>query len=599
MTVTHSTVCSRVDEAMRKHASKPALTARRNGKDKSWFTLTFAELRDNTRFFSLGLRSLGVDHGDRVAILSENRPEWALADLGSQFAGAITVPIYPTLPISQVAHILSDSGAKAVITSDDKQLAKAVSARAACTTLNVIICMDGTLASDGVLSFDDVIERGRLAESTMRPTFDEQRDAVCSEDLISIVYTSGTTGNPKGAMLTHANMISAIDGALAAFPLSPENEVFLSFLPLCHVFERVTYTLAISMGAHTIYNDNVFKLAENMGTFRPTIMQCVPRVFESIHERVLETVSKQPKKRQRLFNMALQAAIRSKRITNSGRRQNPITAMKAGLADKIILSKVRNRFGGRLKFFVSGAAPLGVATADFFNAIGIPILEGWGLTETTAAATINPIHLARVGTVGKPAFGATVRLADDSEILVRGSGVMRGYWNLPLDTAEAIDPQGWFHTGDLGSFDAAGYLKIVGRKKDILVLANGKKVAPQPIETKIRTSPFIAEIVLIGDHAPTVSAIIVPNFDHLRESVKNSGLTGKNDEIITSPIVRKLIKSEIDRLSTDLADFEKIKRFELLDHAFTIEGGELTPTMKVKRQVVAEKYGRSAEGSQV
>jgi len=417
------------------------------------------------------------------------------------------------------------------------------------------------------------------------------------DDLMSLVYTSGTTGSPKGAMLTHGNMAAAIDGANEKFPqFTPPNDVFLSFLPLSHIFERVTYNLALTQGAHTIYNDSIFKLLDNMAELHPTIMQCVPRVFESIQERVFDGVAKLPERRRNLTNRALEIGGIYAGRQNAGKSVSPLLYGLHAFYDALVLSKIRARFGSKVKFLVSGGAPLSPATATFFLAIGIPILEGWGLTETTAAAAANPRGRVKIGTVGTHLDGVTLKTADDGEILVKGPTVMRGYWNLPDATAEVLDADGWFHTGDIGEIDAGGYLKITDRKKDILVLANGKKVAPQPIETLLKRSPLLSEVVLLGDNSGSVSALVVPNYDLLKAWAKDKGDDAKKpEELAADPAARKYVKSEIDKLSKDLADFEKIKRIALLPHPFTQDSGELTPTLKVKRRVVAEKYGRLLE----
>ncbi len=588
------TINKRFADAARKYPNRPALSYKPGGS-KTWETLTYQAVADQVKQVSLGLRALGVERGDRVALLSENRPEWAVCDLATQAAGAVTVPIYPTLPGSQVAHILADSGAKAVVVSDAKQMAKISALRDTLPILCVLVTLDADAAKDGLQTLASVVEAG--AKADFDESYEARRDSVQHDDLMSLVYTSGTTGSPKGAMLTHGNMAAALDGANEKFPqFTPPNDVFLSFLPLSHVFERVTYNLALTQGAHTIYNDSIFKLLDNMAELHPTIMQCVPRVFESIQERVFDGIAKLPERRRNLTNRALEiGGIYAKR-RNAGKSISPLLYGLYKFYDALVLSKIRARFGGKVKFLVSGGAPLSPATATFFLAIGIPILEGWGLTETTAAAAANPRGRVKIGTVGTHLNGVTVKTAPDGEILVQGPTVMRGYWNLPDATAEVLDEAGWFHTGDIGEIDAGGYLKITDRKKDILVLASGKKVAPQPIETLLKRSPLLSEVVLLGDNSGTVSALVVPNYDLLKAWAKDKGDDAKKpEELAADPEARKYVKREIDKLSKDLADFEKIKRIALLPHAFTQDSGELTPTLKVKRRVVAEKYGRLLE----
>ncbi len=592
--MTNDTINTRFAEAARRYPGRAALSHKPGGS-KEWVTLTYAEVAAQVKQVSLGLRALGVERGDRVALLSENRPEWVIFDLAAQATGGVTVPVYPTLPASQVAHILADSGAKVIVTSDGKQMAKVLASRADLPNLSVFVTLDADAAKDGVLSTASVIDAGGAAQ--FDETYEARRDSVQHDDLMSLVYTSGTTGSPKGAMLSHGNMAAALDGANAQFPdFTPPNDVFLSFLPLSHVFERVTYYLALTQGAQTIYNDSIFKLLDNMAELHPTIMQCVPRVFESIQERVFDGIAKLPERRRKLTERALELGGIVAKRRNAGLTVSPLLLGLFLFYDALILAKIRARFGGKIKFLVSGGAPLNPTKATFFLAVGLPILEGWGLTETTAAAAANKRGRVKIGTVGPHLAGVDVQIAGDGEILVHGPTVMRGYWNLPDATAEVIDADGWFHTGDIGEIDTQGYLKITDRKKDILVLASGKKVAPQPIETLLKRSPLIAEVVLLGDNSGAVGALIVPNYDLLKAWAKEGGRDLKKPEdLAADPDARKYVKREIDKLSKDLADFEKIKRIALLPHPFTQDSGELTPTLKVKRRVVAEKYGRLLE----
>lgn len=587
------TVPQRFAAMAERYPSRPALSSK-PPKAKEWQTLTYAQIAAQVKRVALGLQALGIAPGDRVALLSENRPEWVIADLAILSAGAVSVPIYPTLPAAQVAYILQDSGAKGVVASDAKQLQKVAQSRETAPQVSLLISMDGGSAQGDVQSLDTVAHLGEQSPSAAG--YEARRDSVGPDDLMSIIYTSGTTGSPKGVMLTHGNMAAALDEGAAAFPhFQPPNETFLSFLPLCHIFERVVSLLTLTHGAHTYFNDSIFKLVDNMADVHPTVMACVPRVYESIHDRVIEGLTKLPPRRQKLIHWALglghEVAVRR----NAGRLVRPVMGVQFLLADKLVLSKLRVRFGGKVKFFVSGGAPLNPRTAEFFNSLGIPILEVWGLTET-ALATFNPLGRAKVGTVGTAGQGLEVMAAADGELLIRGPGVMRGYWNNPVATKEAIDTDHWFHSGDIGEIDSEGYVKITDRKKDILVLANGKKVAPQPIETMLAHSPYLSEIVLLGDKTETVKALVVPNFDTLKAWAKEQGL-GKQDNaaLVADPAVRKLIKGDIDKRSADLADFERVKRIALIDHAFSIEGGELTPTLKVKRKVVAEKFGHLLE----
>jgi long-chain acyl-CoA synthetase len=585
------TINRRFAEAVRKYPALPALSAK---VDKEWKSLTYRELDDAVRRFSLGLRALGIAPGDRVAVLSENRPEWAIADLAALAAGATTVPIYPSLPPTQVGYILADSGSKAIIASDTKQLQKAELSRGECPNLSIFVAMEESSAEGDILSYEQVMKAGDSAKLDM--TYEEVRDSVKPEDVASFVYTSGTTGDPKAAMLTHGNLASEIAMAEGILPFKKPNDVFLSFLPLSHVFERVTYYLALSMGTDTWYAESLFKVQENMVESHPTVMQSVPRLYESIYERVLDRVAKGPEKAKRIFHWALAVGAKKAERRNAGKVVGPILAIQYRIADKLVLSKIRERFGGKIRFFVSGGAPLSADVARFFHAIDTPILEGYGLTETCAALTLNPYGRTKIGTVGKPLPGLEIKIAGDGEILGRGPTIMKGYWNKPEATAELIDSEGWFHTGDIGEIDKDGYLKITDRKKDIIVLANGKNVAPQPIENKLKVAELVAEVILLGDRSGTVSALIVPNYEKLARWAKKENIAFTDPkELANSAMAKKEIKSEIDALSKDLADFEKIRKIALLDHPLSIENGELTPTLKVRRKIVRERYGHLLE----
>ncbi len=586
------TINAMIAGAILSNATRPALAAK-NGKE--WQPLTYAELGAKLRAFSLGLRSLGINPGDRVAVLSENRPEWAIADLGVLAMGGVTVPIYPTLPPPQVAYLLADSGARALVASDAKQLRKTFESRDSLPELTIFITMDEAGATgDDVVSFDQVLRMGEAADAvnSLQPNFEELRDSVAPESIASLVYTSGTTGNQKGAMLTHANLCAAVAGAEAGLPFDPRGDVFLSFLPLCHVFERVTYYLALHLGDITYYAESIFKVRDNMVEVKPTLMQSVPRLYESIYDAVMQNVSKAPARQKKIALWAIETGVHHARRANAGKFVSPWLALQHAAAEKLVLGKLRERLGGRWRLFVSGGAPLPAATAEFFQGIGIPIVEGYGLTETTACAVLNPMGRAKTGTVGKVLPGVKMKLAPDGEILVAGPTVMKGYWNNPEATAEVIDSDGWFHTGDIGELDSQGYVRITDRKKDIIVLANGKKVAPQPIENLLKTAPLISEVVLLGDKAGTVSALIVPNYDRLADWAKAEGKPTTDKAVLSaSPEARAAIKKQIDERSTALADFEKIRRIALLDHALSIDSGELTPTLKVKRKIVQERYG--------
>jgi len=580
------TIYQMLKESVQKFGRRPAL-GRKQGE--AYRYLTYDEVWERVRALRKGLAALGVKKGDRIALLSENRPEWALTDLAAHCLGVVAVAIYPTLPTPQVQYLVSDSAARVLVVSTEKQLAKALQLRPHVRTLEQIVVMDGP-APEGVLTFDEVCERGK-SSGIRDADLDAQAADVSPDDMATLIYTSGTTGDPKGAMLTHTNLLYTGHAALQIVELN-ENDVFLSFLPLCHIIERVGgYYLPLSIGARIVYSEGVFAIANEIAEVKPTVFLCVPRLYENVMERILEHAAKLPARRKRVLDWALAVGKECVERKEAGRSIGPILALKRAIADRLALRTIREKAsGGRARFFVSGGAPLNPVTAAFFEAFGVRILEGYGLTECPVISLNRPDR-SRLGTVGPPLPGIEVKIAPDGEILARGPSLMRGYFGKPEATAETIDEAGWLHTGDVGEMTPDGMLKITDRKKDIIVLANGKNVAPQPIEARLKESPYIAEIVLIGDRQGSLVAIVVPAFDRLRAWAKQNEIPAHDmGELTRRAETRKLFKDEIDRLSGDLADFERIKRFSLVEQPFSIETGELTPTLKVKRKIIAQKY---------
>ncbi len=558
--------------------------------------LTYGEYLQRVVNLSSGLEASGVSSGDRVLLLSENRPEWAIADYALLSLGAIVVPVYPSLPASQIEYLARDSGARVMIVSDEKQYHKALEVSRAVPQVETIVVMDppAQVASNAI-SLADIEARGAEQPDGME-RFRRRIARIPPDHIATFIYTSGTTGEPKGAMLTHHNLLSNVDACLQIIDAGPD-DVFLSFLPLSHVFERMGgHFTAVTCGATVYYCETLFTIARDMQIAQPTVMLAVPRLFQSIRDRIMENVTKQPPLRRRIFHWAFRNASKAAQALRGERRWTPWLKFKYRLADRLVLHKVRATTGGRLRFFVSGGAALGRSLAEFFHAFGILVLEGYGLTETSPVVAVNRPHNYRFGTVGQPIPGVEVRIAEDGEILVRGPNVMQGYYNKPAETAEVLDEEGWFHTGDLGSLDADGFLSITGRKKDIIVLANGKNVAPVPIEEQLKSSPYISEAVLFGDEQDVITALIVPSFEQVRQWAKMQGLLVQSDaELVALPEVKQLIKQEIDRLTTHLAEFEKVRRFTLLDHPFSIETGELTPTLKVRRHFIKQRYAKELE----
>jgi long-chain acyl-CoA synthetase len=569
--------------SVEQHGEKPALLVKR---EKQYRPITYTELGRRVYAFARALHELGVRKGDRVSILSENCPEWAITDWATLCLGAITVPIYPTLTAPQVQEILCDSEPKVLVVSDKKQLRKACEAVEGTGLNPQMICIEPDSGSE-TPSFEQMLNQpGALTESELRAMVESSQP----DDIITFIYTSGTTGEPKGAMLTHRNLISNIEAVLQIIDCRPD-DLFLSFLPLSHVFERMGgHFLPIYAGLTIAYAESLFTLANDIVEVKPTLMLGVPRFYASVMDRILASARQMPPLRQKLFYRTLEVGKVYSRCIREGRPVPLGVRLQHAVLDKLVAAKIRERVGGRLRFFVSGGAALPKEVAEFFHAFGILILEGYGLTETSPVLTVNPPSAPRFGSVGKPIPGVEITIAEDGEILARGPNIMLGYYKKPEATAAAIDPDGWFHTGDVGYMDADGYLYITDRKKDIIVLANGKNVAPQPIENLLKQSELVQEAVVYGDGMSAPVALIVPNMDALRAFAKQEGIEADGDALLNHDAVQKRFRQELERVNRELADFQRVKSFRLISKPFSIETGELTPTLKVKRRVVAEKY---------
>ena len=581
------TINQMVQNTIGQHGSKTALSHK---VDKVYQDISYATLAERIKHFCLGLTELGLQKGDRVALLSENRPEWAITDLATLAGGGVTVPMFSTLTSAQVEYIVRDSGAKILCVSSERQLQKIKDWDANVpTSLQHIVIFD-ELQDDSVRTFDQVCELGQQVENGDQ-AYQQASDAVEPDDLASIIYTSGTTGDPKGAMLTHSNFMSNVQAATGVVTITPD-DIFLSFLPLSHVFERMGgHYLPLSSGATIAYAESLFTIRQDMQDVRPTIMMSVPRLYEGMHERILRSVKEGSPTKQKIFHWSVGVGSKVSQAIQQKKKPSPILSLKASVANKLVFEKLKAVTGGRLRFFVSGGAPLSKAIAEFFHAAGILILEGYGLTETSPVICVNRPDQWKFGTVGPMIPGIEMKIAEDGEILSRGPHIMQGYFNKPSDTAEAIDPDGWFHTGDIGEVDEEGFLTITDRKKNILVLSNGKNVAPQPIENQLKQSPYISEIMLLGDQRSTVSALIVPSFDELKEFAAEQQLEAEDiPALLQTQEVQRLIRSEINQYSADFADFERVRRFTLVAEEFSEKSGEMTPTLKLKRSVVMENH---------
>lgn len=559
--------------------------------------ISYKEYRRNVELFALGLASLGVKKGDRVSIISENRPEWVVADMAMVSLGAINVPIYPTLTPKQIEFIYNDAGVKIAIVSNSFQLNKVVKITQDVPTLGNVIVMSekGVALSDGVMSFRKIYQLGEEFEKDHKEYF-RSLEKPTPQDLLTLIYTSGTTGNPKGVMLTHRNLVSNIIASADVIPIG-ETDVLLSFLPLCHSFERMAgYYTAMACGATVAYAESVETVRDNLLEVRPTIVTTVPRLFERIYNRMMKQVDSSPAVRQKIFHWAVEVGRRYAKAKKSGAIPAALQ-LQHRVAAKLVFSKLKERTGGRIKFFVSGGAALPRMLGEFFEAVGIQIIEGYGLTETSPVLSANRLDDYEFGTVGKAIPGVEIKIAEDGEILAKGPNIMVGYYNNPKATEEAIDKNGWFHTGDIGMFNEAGHLVITDRKKHLFVSSGGKNIAPQPIENLFLSgSKFIDQFVLVGDGRMFLTALIVPEFEVLREFAKQNGITVSDElSLVKHDDIREMYRKEIDKIQKDLPTYEKVRRFELLHQPLTVEGGEITPTMKVKRKVVEEKFAELIE----
>jgi long-chain acyl-CoA synthetase len=550
------------------------------------------------REVSLGLADLGVAPGDRIAIMSDSRPEWSVTDLGIITAGAVTVPIYPTLAAAQAQFILNDSEAKIAVVSDPIQQEKLEHVWSRAPALKAIAVIEpGRPGGDRVMTWDDLRGCGRnrlTGDPDAARRYQETAAAVTPDRLATIIYTSGTTGDPKGVMLSHHNLVSNAEASQAVIAIRPE-DVALSFLPLSHSFERLVMYIYLSVGTTVVFAESLETVARDLAATRPTVMTGVPRVYEKLYGRVMETAEQGSPLKRRIFHWALGVGKRRARVMLEGRSVPPSIRLQYGLADRLVFSKIRERTGGRIRYFVSGAAPLPVDVAEFFFAAGMSIIEGYGLTETSPVLSVNPPGAVRLGTVGKPIPGVEIRIATDGEILARGPNIMLGYYQKPEATAEAIR-DGWFHTGDVGTLDADGYLRITDRKKDLIVTSGGKNIAPQPIEGLLKRDPLVAEAVLIGDRRKFPVVLIAPDFPALEARLREMGMPGgSREEMVQRPKVRDLYQAVLDGLNQDLSRFEQIKKFALIPAEFSVAGGELTPTMKVRRKIVEQRWGQEIE----
>ena len=555
-----------------------------------WRPISHRELAERVRHVALGLEALGVRRGDRVALLAENRPEWAIADWACLMLGAADVPIYPTLPAEQLPYLLTDSGACVVFVSTVAQAEKVASVRSQTPAVRTIVAFDEAARPFADALLADVEAQGKALDTPQRAAaYEAAARQVQPPDLATIIYTSGTTGAPKGVMLTHDNFYSNIQAACKTVVMTGA-DVALSFLPLSHIFERTGDYWFFTTGTTIAYVESFDLVPVAMSEVRPTIAMSVPRLYEKMYARVLENALSGGAVKKRIFFWARAVAERFANARLAGHQPSGWLAAQYALAQRLVFSKLQQRTGGRLRFFVSGGAPLAPEINKFFYAAGLTILEGYGLTETSPTISVNTPDAFRIGSVGKPSEGVEVTIAADGEILTRGPHVMRGYFNRPDATHEAIDGDGWFHTGDIGVIED-DFLRITDRKKDLIVTAGGKNIAPQPIENLVKTDKYVSQAVMIGDRRKFPVLLVVPNFEQLEKWARIKQLIWTDRaQLLQMPTVQAKMFKQVQARLTGLARFETPRKVALLEHDFTVESGELSPTLKVKRRVIDQRY---------
>ncbi len=576
-----------------KRGSAPFMGRRRGPND--WPTETYDQVAAKVRHMGLGLLSLGVKPGDRVALFSPNRPEWGISDLGVLCIGAADAPIYATNSAEEARYIIEDSGAEICLAADGDQFNRVRSVLDDIPGLKYLVTF-GELPADAkddkrLLSIEQVYELGKAYEKPEE--FDERLKAVKIEDLATLIYTSGTTGPPKGVMLTHRNFLANVHQAFDSHPdIFGSGDISLSFLPLSHSLERTAgWYLMVFVGGTIYYARDAKLVVEDMKEVRPQFFISVPRLFEKIYAGIKDKVSKASGTKQFMFNWSIKVGSEALPYT-CFRKQPPLfLGWKLAIARKLVLRKLAVALGAdRIKVLVSGGGPLAKEINEFFHTVGMVVHEGYGLTETTPVATVNSFDKLRFGSVGAPVDETEVRIAEDGEIMLRGPQIMKGYWGKPEATAEVLDSDGWFATGDIGVFED-GYLYITDRKKDLIITAGGKNIAPQNIENALVLDPFVDKVATIGDRRPFLSALLVPAFEKLEEWARERNLPANDRaKLITHPDVLALYQGILDKFNKTVARVEQIKKFRLMDHEFSQETGELTPTMKLKRKVVAQRY---------
>ena len=569
----------------------PNTEAFRYPKGGDWESVTWRQVSDRVDNIAAGLISLGINPEERVALASGTRYEWVVADFGILAAGAATTTVYPTTNAEDVAYIVSNSGSRIVIAEDQTQVDKLRERRDQLPAVEKVVIIDGEGDGEWVMSLAELEERGQLLLAESPNTVNDRINAIRPDQLATLIYTSGTTGKPKGVRLLQKSWTYTA-AAMDSLGVLSDKDLNYLWLPLSHSFGKVMLALPLVIGFPTVIDGRVDKIVENLAVIRPTIMGAVPRIFEKVHGRINEMMAKEGGVKKTLFDWAVGVGVEVSRTKQAGKAVSPLLNGQYKLADKLVLSKIRDRFGGRLRFFISGSAALDREIAQWFDAIGVVVLEGYGLTETSAASVLNRPHAYRFGTVGWTFPQTEVKIAGDGEILLKGPGVMDGYHDMPEATAETIEPDGWFHTGDIGELDAEGFLRITDRKKDMFKTSQGKYVAPSAISAQFKgICPFASEIVVYGEGKPYCVALVSLDADGVKEWAAANGMAGKSfSEIARDAKTYAAVEGYVEQLNKELNRWEQVKKFAIIDRELTVENGDLTPSLKLKRKVVVDNF---------
>ena len=575
----------------KKYGKRLAVEKRSNGV---WQGINWEEYYENAKQVGLGLYSLGVKKGDRVSILSTNRLEWVMCDMGILGIGAVTIPIYPTVPASEVGYINSNSDSLVYIAEEKSAVARGLETLKECPMLKKIVVIDTKgvdMANDKLMTFEDLKKLGRDLDAKEPGLFEKLTDAVVVDDLATFVYTSGTTGHPKGAMITHKNILAVFDALDKVVPAYDTDET-VPFLPLCHVFERMAghlYGMKVGITAH--YAQDFNSIVEDIQAKKPTIVLAVPRVCEKVYAKVQGQVKEQPPLMQAIFRWATKVGAQVSQMREKKQPLPLLLDLQYRVAFQLVYKKIGNALGGRVRWMTAAGAPLSRDIADFFNAAGIFVIEGYGMTECSAPATLNTITDYKFGTTGKPIPCNKIKIADDGEILIKGDNVIQGYWKMPEQTKEAFTDDGWLMSGDIGHIDQDGFLVITDRKKDLIITAGGKNIAPQNIEGMFKQDPLFEQVVVIGDNRKYLVALFNLNHDESARLAKQAGVNfTKPEELFDNDTFKKIVDQHMEELNKNLARVETIKYYRILKNTFSEQTGELTPSLKVKRKVVMNKY---------